>query len=1101
MAGTLLLSVIFSIVGQFILEDSWRIVTYLIAGCLLIGVLLILSSSRKATRLTLMIALVIGGNLSLKAQHMVTVKEVSKPMPTYNFSDSDPVANVGKIYPYFRFSGYSAQPEEKKWKFIELENDYIKVFITPEIGGKIWGAIEKSTGKEFIYYNHSVKFRDVAMRGPWTSGGIESNFGAIGHAPTCSTPVDYFIRKNKDGSISCFIGAIDLASRTTWRVEINLQADKSYFTTRAMWHNPTPWRKSYYQWMNAAVKTAGNLEYSYPGTNYIGHDGSLHSWPLHPDGMDLSWYENNNFGGYKSYHIIGELTNFFGGYWHDDEFGFGHYANYSAKPGKKLWIWGLSRQGMIWENLLTDSDGQYTEIQSGRLFNQEAHESMFSPFKHRSFAPYATDEWTEYWFPVMAIKGVTQASPKASVHLEVGNGNLDIRLSSNTRLNDSLQIIAEDEVVGRFKLNLKPTEVIHHILPFNGAAEDVSVKLGADYIIRPGGTAKQKLNRPMQMVDFDWTTVQGKAIQAKSLEQERDFNGALAAYLECLSQDPNYLPALVGAAGLYWRQTNDQEALVLLRRALAIDAYYPSANFLYGVIHEKLDHEADAIDGYSVAAATPSYKSAAYLGLARISFRGGELTRAIDYAKKSLVFNANNFSARELLLVALRKSSQSSEFQQVLTKILDKDPLNHFARFERYMMGHNRQDLTRFKDLIRNELHVETYLELAMEYYYLGLNSEAKIVLKASPKNPIALYWLAYLNNDEHPEKAKAYLAEANGLTPTLVFPFREESIPVLSWAVNQTKSWKASYYLGLIWWNLGEIAKAKEQFLTNSEHPDFGPYYLAKAKLFNDNDDIVLQSLETAATLSPNDWRTALALSVAYRKRNDLIKAISTLKSIFKKKPTNYYIGLNYARALMLTNQNDQCLQLLQQLTVLPNEGATEGHHLYRISSLNLAVESLSDKAYDETFLYLNFARAWPENLGVGKPYVTDERIENYIEALAFSKTGQKQRANKLWQSIAGSDLVNENRSITAEGLIKLATYIQLDQIPLAKELIKSWQKSFPEDPFVRWSGQWLAAGAKEAVLLAKTSDRTTMNQKIDSPEYYLRWVVDFLNNNPINK
>lgn len=78
----------------------------------------------------------------------------------------------------------------------------------------------------------------------------------------------------------------------------------------------------------------------------------------------------------------------------------GHYALQDDKPGRKIWIWGLSRQGMIWEQLLTDQDGQYVEIQSGRLFNQSADGSTFTPFKHRGFSPYATDEWTEYWFPV-----------------------------------------------------------------------------------------------------------------------------------------------------------------------------------------------------------------------------------------------------------------------------------------------------------------------------------------------------------------------------------------------------------------------------------------------------------------------------------------------------------------------------------------------------------------------------------------------------------------------------------------------------------------------------------------------------------------------------
>lgn len=68
------------------------------------------------------------------------------------------------------------------------------------------GAVEKSTGKEFIYFNHVVKFPDVAMRGAWTSGGIEFNFGIFGHTPSCSSPVDYLTRENADGSTSCFVG-------------------------------------------------------------------------------------------------------------------------------------------------------------------------------------------------------------------------------------------------------------------------------------------------------------------------------------------------------------------------------------------------------------------------------------------------------------------------------------------------------------------------------------------------------------------------------------------------------------------------------------------------------------------------------------------------------------------------------------------------------------------------------------------------------------------------------------------------------------------------------------------------------------------------------
>jgi hypothetical protein len=120
-----------------------------------------------------------------------TVREYSRTFLTYPYGDPNPIARTGKIYPYYRFDGYATKGINHDWKIVELENDWIKVLIAPEMGGKILGAIEKSTGKEFIYFNKVVKFRDIAMRGAWTSGGIEFNFGSIGNAPTTASPVDY----------------------------------------------------------------------------------------------------------------------------------------------------------------------------------------------------------------------------------------------------------------------------------------------------------------------------------------------------------------------------------------------------------------------------------------------------------------------------------------------------------------------------------------------------------------------------------------------------------------------------------------------------------------------------------------------------------------------------------------------------------------------------------------------------------------------------------------------------------------------------------------------------------------------------------------------
>ena len=132
-----------------------------------------------------------------------SIREYNEKLKTYDFKDPNPIPifiSDTKIYPYFSFDGYDVNPSIKEFKVIELENNYIKVLITPELGGKVWGAIEKSTGEEFIYKNEVVKFRNISMRGPWTSGGIEFNFGIIGHHPSTATPVDYTFRKNDDES-------------------------------------------------------------------------------------------------------------------------------------------------------------------------------------------------------------------------------------------------------------------------------------------------------------------------------------------------------------------------------------------------------------------------------------------------------------------------------------------------------------------------------------------------------------------------------------------------------------------------------------------------------------------------------------------------------------------------------------------------------------------------------------------------------------------------------------------------------------------------------------------------------------------------------------
>lgn len=369
-------------------------------ACIAGGGFGIIVSMKKIKYSTTFISFILFARVALAAN----VTETEIEFKTYPFSDPDPVpVTENERYPYFFFDGSTDKGEVRKWKAVILENDRIRVTILPEVGGKIWGAVDKITGNEFVYHNKVVKFRNISRRGPWTSGGIEFNFGIIGHAPSTATPVNWTTRKNKDGSVSYFCSDFELIARTTWQVEVRLKDGDDNFTTHTTWFNGSNLPAPYYQWMNGAFTARGNPRMLYPGRSYIGHEGDSHDWPVDPDGHDLSIYNGNAFGADKSEHVMNGDNTTFGIWWPEKNFGVIHLNHDTAKYGRKVFLWGLSRQGAIWEGLLTDEDGQYIEMQSGRCFNQPRF-TYKTPFKHPTFSPGATDTFEESWGAVRDIK-------------------------------------------------------------------------------------------------------------------------------------------------------------------------------------------------------------------------------------------------------------------------------------------------------------------------------------------------------------------------------------------------------------------------------------------------------------------------------------------------------------------------------------------------------------------------------------------------------------------------------------------------------------------------------------------------------------------------
>jgi tetratricopeptide (TPR) repeat protein len=1033
----------------------------------------------------------------------VSIEQKAKQIKTYPYSDPNPVPGLAinndlfRFYPYFMWNGYTTKSTYKKWKVITLQNPYIKVKILPQVGGKVWGAIEKSTGKAFVYLNHVLKFRAIGIRGPWTNGGIEHNFGLdLGHAPWTASPVDYIIKKNPDGSVSCVVGGLDLASQTHWQVTIRVPKNKAYFQTKSLWYNPTPLHDPYLAWENAAFAAGHELQFYYPGDRTIYHNGLSQPWPISKEGRNLSRYSENNFGGNKSYHVVGTYNNWYGGYWHNENFGFGHWALYSDAPGKKIWIWSLAPQGSIWKHLLTDTDGQYIEAQAGVKFNQASLASGYhSPYDQLSLRPGYADTKTDDWFPVKGTGGMVDASPYGVLNVTVAQDSLKIAISPNAFINDSLVVSKGSTQLYYEMLHLKPMHTYYKTIPLHGKeAIGIDVTVGKNklsYIVGIGINERNKVDRPVR------TTINKEEVDsppellriAHDENSMRLYNKALRDYMTVLKREPTNNKALSMVAELYYRRAEYKKGSQYALKALETNTYDPDGNFIYGALQEKMNHLVKAEEAYSVASYFMEYRSAAYAHIAGISIKQQDYKKAITYAKKALNYNRNNLGAYEFLGTSYRKIGKTDKAQETFEKLLKVDPLSHYARFEQYLLHPSIKNLNHFKSLIRNEFPDQTYLELALEYASReGLKKDAIQVLEQAPSNPVVYYWLAYLKRNTFPSKSQSYLKRAEKMPADFVFPYRLETIPVLTWALNQNKSWKTSYYLGLIYWSKLCIKKAKKLFKSCNNISDYAPFYLARGRLFQNNGgpkSYPLQNYKRAVKLNPKGWRTWYYLISYFLTHNAFQEELNYAQQAYHRFPHNTKIGLAYAEALYNANKYKRALKILKSTLVLPQEHARKGHVIFANANLSLALENLKQKKYQTTLHYLQRSQKWPEHLGEGKPFTSDVRLQNYIAAYCESKLGNSQKHHQFLDEIKDYTLKHWgyqefNPTHNAAGMyIGAKTLEILGKLQKAHQLLARWKVE--EDSLKYWRISQGSASPQVQWVFAKFNNQEKVYQNLE--------------------
>lgn len=326
----------------------------------------------------------------------------------------------GVVYPYPVIEKIEDVCREQSYHAVYLENEYIKVMILPELGGRVQMAYDKIKQRHFIYYNHVVKPALVGLTGPWISGGIEFNWPQH-HRPSTFLPVDYSIEKREDGSAIVWVSERERMFHQKGMAGFTLRPGYARLEIQGKVYNPTPFPQTFLWWANPAVAVNEYYQSVFPGdVNAVFDHGKrdVSRYPIatgtyykmdYSAGVDISRYKNIPVP--TSYMAIHSKYNFVGGYENDSRAGVLHVANHHVSPGKKQWTWGNGDFGQAWDRNLTDADGPYIELMAGVYTDNQPDFTWLQPYEEKTFV--------QYFIPYRELGVVKNASEEVMMNIEI----------------------------------------------------------------------------------------------------------------------------------------------------------------------------------------------------------------------------------------------------------------------------------------------------------------------------------------------------------------------------------------------------------------------------------------------------------------------------------------------------------------------------------------------------------------------------------------------------------------------------------------------------------------------------------------------------------
>jgi hypothetical protein len=146
----------------------------------------------------------------------------------------------GKVYPVPFIDKVFDEPVDVTYQSALLENEFVRLVMLPEIGGRIFLGQDKTNADyDFFYRQDVIKPALVGLAGPWISGGVEFNWPQH-HRPGTFMPADVHIEEEGDGARTVWMSEHDPLNRLKGMHGIRLRPGSSLIELRARLYNRTP---------------------------------------------------------------------------------------------------------------------------------------------------------------------------------------------------------------------------------------------------------------------------------------------------------------------------------------------------------------------------------------------------------------------------------------------------------------------------------------------------------------------------------------------------------------------------------------------------------------------------------------------------------------------------------------------------------------------------------------------------------------------------------------------------------------------------------------------------------------------------------------------